>query len=69
MIVLISDKIFVQNPNKIVRILDVFENRTILLPNYYRLSEIQISSDFGIPLYCVGPGLFANIQYFRLLWQ
>ena len=41
----------VRNPNDFVRILDVFESRTILLPNQSRLSEIWTSSDFGIPLY------------------
>ena len=45
------DRSNVQNPNKIVRISDVFEIRTKLLPDNNRTSENQTSSDFGIPLY------------------
>ena len=43
----------VWNPNKIVRISEVLVFELKLVPNDFRLSEIRISSDFGIPLYSI----------------
>ena len=40
----------IQNPNKIVWLLDVFEIRTILQPNNFALFKIRTSSDFGTSL-------------------